>query len=261
MSSNNSQFSILNSQFYLILHSEFCILHSVMAGFRFKQFAVEQEDVAMKVGTDGVLLGAWANTDNAKRILDIGTGTGVIALQMAQRNPIAQIHAVEIDETTAKRARANFDLSPWAERMTVEQTAVQEFEPSEKFDLIVSNPPYFIDSLLPPDAKRSTARHTHDLTFDELDSAVCRLLADDGRFALILPITEFEKYLSLTQLHLVRRCNVCPIEGGAVKRVMGELAKRKPNVIKHETIAIERGKRGDYTDDYRTLTKDFYLKF
>ncbi|MBQ2026779.1 MAG: methyltransferase [Alistipes sp.] len=232
-----------------------------MSGFRFKQFAVEQEDVAMKVGTDGVLLGAWANTDNAKRILDIGTGTGVIALQMAQRNPVAQIHAVEIDETAAKRARANFDMSPWAERMTVEQTAVQEFEPSEKFDLIVSNPPYFVDSLLPPDAKRSTARHTHDLTFDELDSAVCRLLADDGRFALILPITEFEKYLSLTQLHLVRRCNVCPIEGGAVKRVMGELAKRKPNVIKHETIAIERGMRGDYTDDYRTLTKDFYLKF
>ena len=261
MSSNNSQFSILNSQFYLILHSEFCILHSVMAGFRFKQFAVEQEDVAMKVGTDGVLLGAWANTGNAKRILDIGTGTGVIALQMAQRNPVAQIHAVEIDETAAKRARANFDLSPWAERMTVEQTAVQEFEPSEKFDLIVSNPPYFIDSLLPPDAKRSTARHTHDLTFDELDSAVCRLLADDGRFALILPATEFEKYLSLTQLHLMRRCNVCPIEGGAVKRVMGELAKRKPNAIKHETIAIERGKRGDYTDDYRALTKDFYLKF
>lgn len=232
-----------------------------MSGFRFKQFAVEQEDVAMKVGTDGVLLGAWANTDNAKRILDIGTGTGVIALQMAQRNPVAQIHAVEIDETAAKRARANFDLSPWAERMTVEKTAVQEFVPSEKFDLVVSNPPYFIDSLLPPDAKRSTARHTHDLTFDELDSAVCRLLADDGRFALILPTTEFEKYLSLTQLHLVRRCDVCPIEGGAVKRVMGELAKRKPNAIKHETIAIERGMRGDYTDDYRALTKDFYLKF
>ena len=232
-----------------------------MAGFRFKQFAVEQEDVAMKVGTDGVLLGAWANSDNVKRILDIGTGTGVIALQMAQRNPIAHIHAVEIDNTAAKRARANFDLSPWAERLTVEQTAVQEFAPAEKFDLIVSNPPYFVDSLLPPDAKRSTARHTHDLTFEELDSAVCRLLDDNGRFALILPVAEFEKYLALTQLHLVRRCDVCPVEGGAIKRIMGEFAKQPTTEIEIENIAIERGRRGDYTDDYRALTKDFYLKF
>ena len=232
-----------------------------MAGFKFKQFSVEQDDVAMKVGTDGVLLGAWAECEGARRILDVGTGTGVIALQMAQRSPTAQVQAVEIDETAAKRARANFDKSPWAERLEVAQTAVQEFSPAEKFDLIISNPPYFVDSLLPPDAKRSTARHTHDLTFEELDRAVVRLLAENGKFALILPVTEFEKYLSLTQLHLVRRCDVHPIEGGAVKRVMGEFAKQKPTEIAHENIAIERGHRGDYTDEYRTLTKDFYLKF
>ena len=131
-----------------------------MSGFRFKQFAVEQDDVAMKVGTDGVLLGAWADCNGAKRILDIGTGTGVIALMLAQRNAEAEVQAVEIDETATRRARSNFDLSPWAERLTVENCAVQEFAPAEKFDLIVSNPPYFVDSLLPPDAKRSTARHT-----------------------------------------------------------------------------------------------------
>lgn len=261
MSLNNSQFSILNSHFYLILHSEFCILHSVMAGFRFKQFAVEQDDVAMKVGTDGVLLGAWAGCEGANRILDIGTGTGVIALQMAQRNQQAKVQAVEIDPTAALRARANFDASPWAERLEVEQTAVQEFAPAEKFDLIVSNPPYFVDSLLPPDAKRSTARHTHDLTFEELDEAVARLLAEGGRFALILPVAEFEKYLTITQLNIVRRCDVHPIEGGAVKRIMAEFAKQKPTTIAYETIAIEKGRRGDYTDDYRALTKDFYLKF
>ena len=232
-----------------------------MSGFRFKQFSVEQDDVAMKVGTDGVLLGAWAECEGARHILDIGTGTGVIALQMAQRNPMAQVQAVEIDETAAKRARANFDNSPWAERLQVAQTAVQEFSPAEKYDLIISNPPYFVDSLLPPDAKRSTARHTHDLTFEELDRTVCRLLAENGKFALILPVTEFEKYLSLTQLHLVRRCDVHPIEGGAVKRVMGEFAKHKPTATKHENIAIERGQRGDYTNEYRALTKDFYLKF
>ncbi len=232
-----------------------------MSGFRFKQFSVEQDDVAMKVGTDGVLLGAWAECEGAKRILDIGTGTGVIALQMAQRNPMAQVQAVEIDETAAKRARANFDNSPWVERLEVAQAAVQEFEPAEKFDLIISNPPYFVDSLLPPDAKRSTARHTHDLTFEELDKAVCRLLAENGKFALILPVTEFEKYLLLTQLHLVRCCDVCPIEGGAAKRIMGEFAKQEPTEIRHESLAIEVEKRGEFSPAYRELTKDFYLKF
>ncbi len=232
-----------------------------MSGFKFKQFAVEQDDVAMKVGTDGVLLGAWADCEGAKNILDIGTGTGVIALQMAQRNSEAQVQAVEIDEAAARRARANFDNSPWAERLEVAQSAVQEFEPTEKFDLIVSNPPYFVDSLLPPDAKRSTARHTHDLTFEELDNAVAQLLANNGKFALILPVTEFEKYLTLTQLHLIRRCDVHSVEGGIVKRVMAEFVKQPTAELKHENIAIERGRRGDYTDDYRALTKEFYLKF
>ena len=232
-----------------------------MGGFRFKQFAVEQDDVAMKVGTDGVLLGAWADCEGAKRILDIGTGTGVIALMMAQRNVEAKIHAVEIDETASKRARSNFDLSPWAERLEVECYAVQEFAPSEKFDLIISNPPYFVDSLLPPDAKRSTARHTHDLSFEELDKAVCRLLAEDGRFALILPTTEFDKYLAITQLCLCRRCDVHPTVGSPTKRVMAEFAKQKVDTVVLENITIEQERRGDYTEEYRTLTKDFYLKF
>ena len=232
-----------------------------MSGFRFKQFAVEQDDVAMKVGTDGVLLGAWASCDGAERILDIGTGTGVIALMLAQRNTEAKIHAVEIDSTATQRARSNFDMSPWAERLDVECCAVQAFNRAEKFDLIISNPPYFVDSLLPPDAKRSTARHTHDLTFEELDKAVCRLLADDGRFALILPTAEFEKYLSITHLHLVRRCDVHPTTGAAVKRVMAEFAKSKIATPANENITIEQQRRGDYTEEYRTLTKDFYLKF
>ena len=232
-----------------------------MAGFRFKQFSIEQEDVAMKVGTDGVLLGAWVNCDGARRILDIGTGTGVIALMMAQRNAEAKISAVEIDKTAIQRARGNFDMSPWAERLDVVCCAVQEFEPSEKFDLIISNPPYFVDSLLPPDGKRSTARHTHDLSFEELDKAVARLLTENGKFALILPTNEFEKYLTITQLHISRRCDICPIEGGVIKRVMGEFVKQKPAKTECENIAIERGRRGDYCESYRTLTKDFYLKF
>ena len=232
-----------------------------MSGFRFKQFAVEQDDVAMKVGTDGVLLGAWAACDGAKCILDIGTGTDVIALQMAQRNTEAGIYAVEIDEIATRRARSNFDMSPWAERLTVENCAVQEFEPSEKFDLIISNPPYFVDSLQCPDAKRTTARHTQDLSFEELDKAVSRLLAENGTFALILPPAEFERYLDISQLHLVRRCDVCSVEGGTVKRVMGEFAKAECGTLMVENLTVEQARRGDYTDEYRALTKDFYLKF
>ena len=232
-----------------------------MSGFRFKQFAVEQEDVAMKVGTDGVLLGAWSDCEGAKRILDIGTGTGVIALMLAQRNSQAAIHAVEIDDTATSRARSNFDMSPWAERLTVENCAVQEFVPSEKFDLIISNPPYFVDSLRCPDGKRTTARHTQDLTFEELDKAVCRLLAESGRFALILPTAEFDKYLAITRLHLVRRCDMHPTTGAAVKRVMAEFSKHASVEITRENITIEKEQRGDYTDEYRALTKDFYLKF
>ena len=180
---------------------------------------------------------------------------------MAQRNSQAVVHAVEIDEAAAKRAKSNFDLSPWAERLQVTQSAVQEFAPSEKFDLVISNPPYFIDSLLPPDKRRSTARHTNDLTFEELDKAVCRLLANNGKFVLILPETEFARYLDITHLHLVRRCDVHSVEGGAIKRVMGEFAKHEPPEIKHEKLAIEVEQRGEFSEAYRTLTKDFYLKF
>ena len=235
-----------------------------MSSFRFKQFAVEQSGVAMKVGTDGVLLGAWADCEGAKNILDIGTGTGVIALQMAQRNPEAQIRAVEIDETAAHRARANFDLSPWAERLTVEQSAVQEFEPSEKFDLIVSNPPYFVDSLLPPDAKRSTARHTDTLSFEDLTYGVLRLLSPDGHFALILPPPEMERMLSAARgrLFVRRRCEVWTTPQSGARRIMAELSQQPPaQPPQSEKLIIEdRGPMG-YSEDYKRLTRDFYLKF
>ena len=232
-----------------------------MCGFRFKQFAVEQDDVAMKVGTDGVLLGAWAKCEGARRILDIGTGTGVIALQMAQRNTTAQVQAVEIDQAAARRARANFDMSPWAERLQVVQTAVQEFRCDEPYDLIISNPPYFIDSLLSPDGRRSTARHTADLSFEELDAAVCRMLGDDGRFAIVLPTEEFARYYALSRLHLVRKCEVRFVEGGRVRRIMAEFARESRGVVMAEDLAIESLVRGEFTAEYRALTKDFYLKF
>ena len=231
-----------------------------MGTFRFKQFTVNQDGAAMKVGTDGVLLGAWAGCTEVDSVLDIGTGTGVIALMLAQRSSARHIVGVDIDSVAVECAAANFAASPWAERLVAVESSVQEFG-GEKFDLIVSNPPYFVDSLLPPDAQRTVARHTTELTFEALDEAVCRLLADGGRFALILPTEQMEHYLAVTRLHLVRRCDVITLLGGAVKRVMAEFSAVAVDDVVVESIVIENGARGDYNSQYRELTKDFYLKF
>ena len=230
-----------------------------MSAFRFKQFAVEQDDVAMKVGTDGVLLGAWVDVGGAGCILDIGTGTGVIALQMAQRSGAQSIVGVDIDPVATARANSNFSLSPWSNRLVAYNMPVQQYE-GEKFDLIVSNPPYFTDSLLCPDSRRTLARHTTELSLAELDSAVVRLLADGGRFALILPAEQMERYIALSALSVVRRCNVLSYPGGECKRVMAELQRGAQAATDTQSIAIYTENR-EYSAQYRELTKDFYLKF
>lgn len=232
-----------------------------MSRFRFKQFSVEQSDVAMKVGTDGVLLGAWvAFRGGERRVLDIGTGTGVIALMAAQRSVAEYIAGVDVDEASAARAAANFAASPWSGRLHSFCSPVQDFEADEPFDVIISNPPYFVDSLLSPDKRRTTARHTASLPFGELDSAVCRLLAPDGRAALILPPEQMEEFASITSLRMVRRCDVRSVPNGAVKRVLAEFS-RCGEKLRREELVIETDERGVFSDEYRRLTKDFYLKF
>lgn len=232
-----------------------------MSQFRFKQFSVEQSDVAMKVGTDGVLLGAWvAFRGGERRVLDIGTGTGVIALMAAQRSGAEYIAGVDVDEASAARAAANFEASPWCGRLHSFRSQVQDFEADEPFDVIISNPPYFVDSLLSPDKRRTAARHTASLPFGELDSAVCRLLAPDGRAALILPPEQMKDFASITSLRMVRRCDVRSVPNGAVKRVLAEFARCGDELRKEELI-IETDERGVFSDEYRRLTKDFYLKF
>ncbi|MEG1404987.1 MAG: methyltransferase [Alistipes sp.] len=229
--------------------------------FRFKQFAIEQDRCPMKVGTDGVLLGAWARVEATDRhLLDIGTGTGLIALMLAQRCVQAQVTGVDIDDVS--QACANVSASPWADRVTMIQSPVQQFVAREPFDLIVSNPPYFVDSLRCPDAGRATARHAIELTFSDLHDAVIRLLAPDGRFCLILPPAEMELFLSgCRALYPVRRVEVHSTPTGDVRRVMLELqcAPIQPFATTHLTIGT--GAHEQYTDEYRFLTRDFYLKF
>lgn len=218
----------------------------------------------MKVGTDGVLVGAWAGvraTD--ERMLDIGTGTGLIALMLAQRSAAARIVGVDVDDV--EQARENGAASPWAERLTFVQSPVQAFRPAERFDLIVSNPPFYVDSLTSPDAGRTTARHAVRLPFDELRDAVARLLAPLGRFAVVLPVAEAERFTALSGgvLAPARRTEVRTTPRRAAKRMLLEFvhaaeASTSPAVSE---LVIDTGAHEAYTPEYRALTRDFYLKF
>lgn len=298
--------------------------------FSFKQFTVWQEHAAMRVGTDGVLLGAWcdlsscvsvvipdestdrrqpenvcpadpsqildssnrdqtvwddhvqdereksvcgaqngadAETKKVGRVLDIGSGTGVIALMVAQRTSNAQIDAVEPDSGSCEDALRNFAESPWADRLHLHGVTLQEYVScyAEKvqYDLIVSNPPYFVDSLKAPDPVRNAVRHAVSLPFEELLDGVKALLAEHGRFAVILPVTEgvlLEKLALERSLHCVRKCLVQTKPGVPPKRVMMEFG-RKSVPLHSDLLIMETERQQEFTEEYRRLTRDFYLKF
>lgn len=221
----------------------------------------------MKVGTDGVLLGAWAEVHPTdRRILDIGTATGLIALMMAQRAPEARITGIDVIDIT--EARENAEASPWSDRLTFEQCPVQRFMADEPFDLILSNPPYFVDSLTCPDDGRTTARHAVTLPYEELCTAVIRLLAPNGRFALVLPVTESERWFAICRrrLRLIRRTDVRTTPKRTPKRVLLEFKHENaaPQTSEQpicDELVIGTGEHEHYTEEYRALTGDFYLKF
>ena len=217
----------------------------------------------MKVGTDGVLLGAWVEVrPGDRRMLDVGTGTGLIALMLAQRSA-ARITAVDIDAECAMQAAENFAASPWADRLDAVPVAVQRYDPAERFDLIVSNPPYYVDSLLSPDEGRNTARHAAGLPFGELAAAVVRLLSPGGRFALVLPPVEMQRFRSaaLGRLYPVRWTEVCSTPRRGVRRILAEFCTTPVPAPEPARLIIELGGPDSYTEDYRRLTGDFYLKF
>lgn len=218
--------------------------------FQFKQFAIEQELCAMKVGTDGVLLGAWAQ--GGQRVLDVGTGTGIIALMMAQRYPEAQVMAIDIDEGAVRQAQQNVSQSPFSSRVSVLQQAVQEHQ--GEYESIVSNPPFFIDSLQAPDEQRNMARHTSTLSYGELMKAACRLLADDGEFSVVVPFDyrrRMEDEAVFVGFFPSRVCGVKTTERKPAKRYL--LAFRKhPCPCEKTEITI-----GD--EAYNRLTEAFYL--
>ncbi|MGL5960219.1 MAG: tRNA1(Val) (adenine(37)-N6)-methyltransferase, partial [Bacteroidales bacterium] len=227
---------------------------------------VLQDACTMKVNTDGVLLGAWATVDKVHTILDIGTGTGVIALMLAQRFEGAMIHAVEIHEATATQAKVNFAQSIWADRMQVFQSDfVSLFESKEQlYDLIVSNPPYFNNSLLSPNSARNMARHTCNLSYDDLLKGTSKLLSEQGHFCVILPSSEERLFCEKAvehQLFLSRKMEVANTKSSSVKRVLLDFSKHKIIRLCSEFLTIRDAESKLYSEDYKKLTQDFYLQF
>lgn len=229
--------------------------------FQFKQFTVYHDRCAMKVGTDAVLLGSWLRLEGAKRLLDIGSGSGVIALMAAQRCD-GEILGVELDCDAAAQASENMLNSPWANRLSMKCTDIRSFRTDEKFDVIFSNPPYFVNSLKSPGEKRSLARHTDGLTFEELMSAVSSLLSLGGEFSLIVPMNLAGALKAAATSHLLylsRETRVYTKSGISPKRVL--LAFR--NVLGNEPVEVEdlvlEQSPGMKSDAYFQLVKDFYL--
>ena len=232
--------------------------------FRFKKFTVYHDKCAMKVGTDAVLLGAWADTSFCRNILDIGTGTGIIALMLAQRSQ-ATVEAIDIDKEACVQATENVAASPYTERIKVVHASCADFAASnqqKRYDLIVSNPPYFINSLKCPDNKRTVARHTDTLLLSDLIREAQTLLSPSGRIALVLPYERLEEVKALASanhLYICRQTDVIPSPGAAPKRLLVELSATEENIKNRDTLTIEEA-RHQYTPEYIALTKEFYLK-
>ncbi len=230
--------------------------------FRFKEFTVYHDRCAMKVGTDGVLLGAWTNVKGKTKVLDVGAGSGLVSLMLAQRNNMLEIDALEIDPSAAGQARENASSSRFVKQIHVYNVDFMYFETDSlrKYDLIVSNPPFFKDSLKSPSAQRTAARHDDNLNPEDLIGVSAKLLAKNGTIALIYPVEFLGRILVIAKqvgLYPSRICKVFPKTEGAPKRVLLELSFGEKECEESELrIEIERH---HYTDQFRNLTSGFYL--
>ena len=233
--------------------------------FQFKQFSVKQDRTAMKIGTDGVLLGAWTPLENNPfSILDIGTGTGIIALMLAQRSAAEQIDALEIDEDAYEQATDNFENSPWNDRLFCFHAGLDEFveEPEDEYDLIVSNPPFYSEDYKSNNDQRDLARFQDAMPFEDLIEAAALLLSENGIFSVIIPFKEEEKFLALANEYELFPLKITRIKGtptSETKRSLLAFGRNETPNFPIDELIIETA-RHIYTPEYIALTKDFYLK-
>ncbi|NER18159.1 tRNA1(Val) (adenine(37)-N6)-methyltransferase [Spongiivirga citrea] len=232
--------------------------------FQFKQFSVKQDKCAMKIGTDGVLLGSWARIDhNPFSILDIGSGTGILSLMLAQRCHAEVIEAIEIDSDAYEQCAGNFESSPWNDRLFCYHAGLLEFaqEVDDEFDLIVSNPPFYKPTETITEKARATARFQDAMPFEHLIACTAKLLSEVGKFAVIIPFDEEEGFIELSKnygLFTERITRVKGTEEASIKRSLLQFSKIE-SIVEEGELVIEK-RRHDYTEDYIALTKDFYMK-
>jgi len=232
--------------------------------FQFKQFTINQDRCAMKVGTDGVLLGAWCPIDNNPfSVLDIGAGTGILSLMLAQRSSAEQIDAIEIDENAYEQCVENFESSPWGDRLFCFHAGLDEFieDPEDQYDVIISNPPFYIEDYKTENEQRDLARFQDALPFEDLVEAANLLLSENGIFAVIIPFKEEEKFITLANhfdLYPFKLTRVKGTPTSEIKRSLLAFSRAIKDLVIDELI-IETA-RHQYTEDYIALTKDFYQK-
>nr|WP_321414733.1 methyltransferase [uncultured Allomuricauda sp.] len=236
----------------------------MMKPFKFKEFTIHQDQCAMKVGTDGVLLGAWTSLDKQpESILDIGAGTGLIALQLAQRSSAEIIDAIELDDDAYEQCVANFEASPWGDRLFCYHAGFDEFvdEMEDTYDLIVSNPPFYSEDVASSNQSRDKARQNSSLPFEELVQGASQFLNDDGIFAVIIPFKEEQNFSKLAKNVGLFPNRITRVKGNPetdFKRSLMEFGfHQKEPII--DTLIIEKG-RHQYTEEYIQLTQAFYLK-
>jgi tRNA1Val (adenine37-N6)-methyltransferase len=233
--------------------------------FTFKQFSVQQDKTAMKIGTDGVLLGAWAPIENNPfNVLDIGTGTGIIALMLSQRSNAQQIDALEIDEDAYEQAVDNFENSPWGDRLFCFHAGLDEFveEPEDEYDLILSNPPFYTEDYKSENEQRDLARFADAMPFEDLVEAADLLLSENGIFAVIIPFKEEETFIALAKEYELYPIKITRVKGTPtteIKRSLLAFCRNESATILTNELIIETA-RHIYTPEYIELTKDFYLK-
>ncbi|TNE43580.1 MAG: methyltransferase domain-containing protein [Deltaproteobacteria bacterium] len=232
--------------------------------FTFQRFRVRHDRCAMKVGTDGVLLGAWVDASQASKVLDVGTGSGLIALMLAQRFP-AEITAIDVDPPSVEQANENVTESPWKEQIEVQGIALADFalQTQETFDHIVSNPPYFTRSLEAPDPRRHRARHNDTLTPQDLLAYSETLLQSQGLLSVIYPVEEADALVQLAierGWFVARKCEVAPKPGKPVRRVLLTLS-RAPTEEERSHMTLETHERHVHSPEYADLTRDFYLRY
>jgi tRNA1Val (adenine37-N6)-methyltransferase len=234
--------------------------------FKFKQFTVNQHNATMKVCTDACLFAAWVggNVESSKTeiesVLDIGTGTGLLALMLAQKTN-AQIDAVEIDPDAAQQAKENFEASPWSNRLTIHNTSIQHFNTTNSYDLIISNPPFFQQSLRSENEHKNLAKHSGNLSFLELINVVLKLLNPSGSFNLLLPYSEFKTFEIIAKendLHLLQKTNVRQTPSHTFFRTMGTFIKQPSTVAATESLSIKNDEN-NYTAGFIKLLKEYYL--